>query len=306
MKNLNAFVEYHFLSLNENLKVDWGKSGLDTKFEIDINGTKVQPYQIMLDVIDVWMSGMKDVAESNITDPKDKAIFNMAFNRIANKIFPSLISFIIPSIGFKGKPVITNKEITPQLFWKEYWPKVWSDLSAPERILLDKYTILNKDTPYDELIEELGNTLSDGQPYSGYKKEISEQMKLFYDMIGNAFSQLFGGQKVTLSNNMITKMTSDLNNAIKGSKLEFMPQKKEEVDGEIDDVSKQVDPDQRKYLDELSKKIEDLQSKIDGGSGGEGSKESPSGKDVQSIRKWAEGLDDVEKQIAIDTIKTTM
>lgn len=207
--------------MNEKLNLDWEKSGIDLDYVIDIDGRKVKPYEVLFSNVNSWLIQLKDVAASNIEKQSDKALFNVAFNRIVNKIFPNLVTYLIPTIDFDDKRVISNREITPSAFWKEFWPKVWQDFTLPERILIQKLTILSKDTSYDELINALGENLSDGQPYSSYKKEISKQINLFYDMIGKSFSEMFGGNKISLGNKMISQMFLDLNSKIKGSKLEF-------------------------------------------------------------------------------------
>jgi hypothetical protein len=209
------------MSLNEKLDVKWEKSGVDLDYTIDINGKSVKPYDVLLNAVNSWLSQMKEVATNNIEKPADKSLFNVAFNRIVNKIFPNLIKYLIPTIEFKGKRVISNKEISPSDFWKQAWPKVWQDFTLPERILIQKLTILSKDTNYNELIDTLAKNLSDGQPYSHYKKDISEQIGIFYDIIGKSFSEMFGGNKISLENKLITQLVSDLNSRIKGSKLEF-------------------------------------------------------------------------------------
>jgi hypothetical protein len=221
VKNINPFHIQHFISLNEKLNVDWNKSEIDFDYTIDINGNKIKPYEVLLKDVELWLSEMKNAVSANIEKSTDKVLFNLAFNRISNKIFPSLIQYIIPSIDFDGKKVISNIEISAPKFWEEFWPKVWQDLTSPERMLIQKLTILSKDSQYGELIEALGKNLSDGQPYSIHKKEISNQIRLFYDKIGKSFSDMFEGKGVSLNNSLLDQMISDLNSKISGIKLDF-------------------------------------------------------------------------------------
>lgn len=201
--------------------MDWNKSEIDLNYTIDINGDKIKPYDVLLKNVDFWLSEMKNVVGANIEKSADKILFNLAFNRISNKIFPNLIQYLIPSINFEGKKVISNNVISASQFWEEFWPKVWEDLTLPERMLIQKLTILSKDTQYKELVDALGKNLSDGQPYTIYKKEISNQIKLFYDGIAKSFSSMFGGKRISLNNNLVNQIITDLNSKISGVKIEF-------------------------------------------------------------------------------------
>lgn len=201
--------------------MDWNKSEIDLNYTIDINGDKIKPYDVLLKNVDFWLSEMKNVVGANIEKSADKILFNLAFNRISNKIFPNLIQYLIPSINFDGKKVISNNVISASQFWEEFWPKVWEDLTLPERMLIQKLTILSKDTQYKELVDALGKNLSDGQPYTIYKKEISNQIKLFYDGIAKSFSSMFGGKRISLNNNLVNQIITDLNSKISGVKIEF-------------------------------------------------------------------------------------
>ena len=70
--------------MNEKLNLDWEKSGVDFDYTIDIDGRKVKPYSILFDVVNSWLTQMKEFAASNIEKPADKALFNVAFYRIVN------------------------------------------------------------------------------------------------------------------------------------------------------------------------------------------------------------------------------
>ena len=315
MFNLNSFANYHFLSLNEDLSIDWKSSGLPLEGEIDINSKNLKPYELALDVVDAWLEGVKEETEKNIEGTANKKIFSLAFNRIAKKIFPSLISYIIPSFKFQGKDVIKGKDITPQQFWKEAWPKVWNEFSGPEKLLIKEFTILSPDTTYDEVMAGLAETLSDGSPYSGYKQEIADQANAFYEVLGNSFSQIFNNEKVSLSNNLVQSIFKDLNSRIRGSKIDFMPSQSEEISGKTEDASKLfTSPNSKKSYVEIAKTIDSFSSEL-AKSANEPSQstETPSGSssvppatDVQSVRKWAKDLDKVTKQIIVDTIRSTM
>ena len=331
MDNIQSFSKRYFLSLNEDLKINWKGSGLPVDKEIDINGQPIKPYDVATAIASSWLENVKDVTSKNIEKAADRSIFNAAFNRIAKKIFPTLIGYLIPNVEFDGKNIIETKKATPEQFWKEAWPKVWQEFSSIERGLIQKFTTLNKDTSYKEIMKSLGATLSSGSPYEGYKSEISNQIKLFYDMMGKSFSQMFNNDKVNLSNDLIISLGNDLNNNINGSKIDFGLKKSEEVKGKIEDVqTKDLPPQAKKSFDSVVKSIEDFSKKafntdaakassadkveVDP-KGDKGSKDSDSSSDsgsaapiptdVQSVRKWAKGLDFATKQVIIDTIRST-
>lgn len=331
MDNIQSFSKRYFLSLNEDLKINWKDSGLPVDKEIDINGQPIKPYDVATAITGSWLENVKDVTSKNIEKSADRKIFNAAFNRIAKKIFPTLIGYLVPTVQFDGKDIIENKKATPEQFWKEAWPKVWQEFSSIERGLLKKFTTLNKDTSYKEIMKSLGATLSSGSPYEGYKSEISNQVKLFYDMMGKTFSQMFNNDKVNLSNDLIIDLGKDLNSNINGSKIDFGLKKSEEVKGSIEDVqTKNMPPRAKKSFDGVVKSIEDFSkkafdpnaakdsssdsvdvaSKVDKDSKSSGSSKAsgsaaPIPTDVQSVRKWAKGLDFATKQVIIDTIRST-
>jgi len=322
MDNIQSFSKRYYLSLNEDLKINWGGSGLPLDKEIDINGESIKPYDVATRVVDAWLENVKEVSANNIEKSSDRAIFNAAFNRISKKIFPTLISYIIPTVEFDGKDIIENKKSNAGSFWEEAWPQVWQEFSAIERGLIEKFTILGKDTTYDEIMKGLGETLSDGSPYASYKSEIANQMRLFYDMLGKTFSEMFNNEKVNLSNDLIIEIANDLNSKIKGSKIDFGVARKEEVEGKIDDVeTKDLPAQSKKEFDTIVKNIEDFSKKaFDATAAKESPKEESGDKgkessspnsyasiptDVQSVRKWAETLNPVDKRVIIDTIRST-
>lgn len=317
MLNLNSFGDHHFLSLNEDLSIDWKSSGLPIDSEIEINSQKFKPYEMALKVVDVWLEEVKAESEKNIEGGANKKIFSAAFNRISKKIFPSLVEYIMPTIQYKGKDIIKGKNITPQQFWKEAWPKIWGELSGPEKLLVKNLTILNPDTSYDEIMNGLAETLSDGSPYAGYKQEISDQANAFYEVLGNSFSQIFNNNKVSLSNPLIQSIFSDLNSRIKGGKIDFMPAKSEEMSGKTEDAAKVISsPSAKKSYGEIAKTIGEFNAEVAKASSTGDAKNdtdtsnpqssTPPATDVQSVRKWANGLDPATKRVVVDTIRSTM
>ena len=320
MDNIHSFSKRYYLSLNEDLNVNWDSSGLPLEKEIDINGEKIKPYEVAVDVVDSWLESVKEAFAKNIEKSQDGAIFKAAFNRIAKKTFPSLIGYLIPQISFGDKNVIENKKATPESFWSEAWPKVWDEFSAIERGLIQKFTVLNKDTQYKDVMKGLGEALSDNSSYSFYKEEIGNQVKLLYDMIGKTFSEMFDNKPVSLSNDLIIDLGKDLNDNIQGSKIDFEIGKKEDVKGEISDIPvNDLPPSSRKTFGSIVKDIENFTSKAFNADAAKGNNEVKNNGDkpekssttsmpspeVQSVRKWAEKLDPVTKRIVIDTIRST-
>lgn len=333
MENIHSFSKRYFLSLDESLNINWSGSGLPLEQEIEINGESIKPYVIAMGIVDSWLENIKEVTAGNIEKSSDRAIFNAAFNRISKKIFPTLISYLLPSIEFEGKEVIKTKKASPASFWKEAWPQVWNEFSKIERGLISKFTTLNKDTSYDEIMKSLGSTLSDSSPYKGYKPLIGQQVKLFYDMMGNGFSQMFNNEKVSLNNDLILALGNDLNSNINGSKIDFGIGKKEDVKGNLEKLpSKDISKVAQKGIDSVvqtlskftekafdpqkSKDNADTASKDSGEAEdkGDNAKASTGGSadqpayptDVQSIRKWAKTLNPVDKRVIIDTLRSTL
>ena len=321
MDNLHSFSKRYYLSLNEDLNINWSPSDLPIEDEIDINGIKIKPYEVVVGVVDAWLENVKEVSSKNIEKSQDRAIFKAAFNRIAKKTFPSLIDYIIPQIDFDGKKVIENKKATPESFWKEAWPKIWGEFSSIEKGLIQKFTVLDNDTQYKDVMKGLGEALSDQSSYSFYKKEIGEQINLFYDMIGKTFSEIFDRKSVSLSNDLIMELVKDLNDNIQGSKIDTGIGKKEDIEGEISDIPiKDLPPSSKETFGSIVKNIEDFVSNafnadaakgnvdvkdIDGGQETKSTTASMPSPDVQSVRKWAEKLDPVTKRIVVDTIRST-
>jgi hypothetical protein len=305
---INDYVDHYFLTaIDEGLQVNWEKSGLPIDSEIKINNQPVKPYGISLNVVDTWLENIKEVSKGNIEKPAHQKIFEVAFNRMAKKIFPALVPYILPGIKYEGKDVIKEKDITPQQFWKEAWPKVWSEFSSPERLLLQKYTTLNPKTTYDEVMDGLADALDS---YSSYKPVIGEQANLLIELMGNSFSGLFGGKKVELSNKMLSDLFTDLNSRLGGGKIDFQLLKKPEVeDGNIKDMKSDIkSAEAKKSFAEIEKQLASFSSDLAKSKSTGGSKndnQAPIPTDVPSVRNWAKTLDPATKQVIIDTIRST-
>jgi hypothetical protein len=305
---INDYVDHYFLTaINEELQVDWGKSGLPLDKEIKINKQPIKPYELAMDVVDTWLENIREVSKEDIEKDAHKKIFDVAFNRMAKKIFPALIPYVLPEIKYEGQDVVEVKDITPQQFWKEAWPKIWEEFSSPERLLLKKYVTLSSETSYDEAMEGLADALD---TYSVYKPVVEEQANMLVELMGNSFSKLFGGKKVEVFNKMLSDLFTDLNSRLSGEKIDFQLLKKDEVeDGNIEDLQSDIQsPDAKRSFAEIEKKLSSFsadlaKSKSSSRSGS--SNQAPIRTDVQSIRKWAQTLDPATKQVIIDTIRST-
>jgi len=303
---INDYVDHYFLTaIDEGLQVDWEKSGLPIDSEIKINNQSVKPYEISLNVVDTCLENIREVSKENVVNAA-RPIFLVAFNRMAKKIFPALVPYIIPGIKYEGKDVIKEKDITPQQFWKEAWPKVWSEFSEPEKKLLKKHTVLSPETTYDEVMDGLADALYNPT----YRMIVEEQTNLFIELMGNTFSRLFGGRRVEMSNKTLSDLFTDLNSRLGSKKIDFKLLKKPEVeDGNVEDVKSDIkSPEAKKSLAELEKQLSSFsadlaKSKSTGGSKNDSQSTIPT--DVPSVKKWAKTLDPATKQVIIDAIKST-